>query len=68
MPTDAKPIMVAVSRKSKLAVRHRITDAANEPPTEGKRSDQNSALNPRRPMKPPQKNMTMQRITSASPV
>ena len=66
MPAVAKPAIVAVSPKEKLAKKQRKTTAMYDPTTGQIRSERKSAEKPRRPMKPPQKNITMTRIAKAA--
>jgi len=65
MPTDAKPIIVADSLKSRLEIKHKNPMIAYDVMTDGNKSDQKSALNARRPMKPPQKNTTRTKTAKA---
>ncbi len=68
MPTDAKPIIGADSLKSKPESRQRNPITTYEMITDGNKSDQKSALNARRPMKPPLKNTTRTNAAKASRV
>ena len=68
MPADAKLIIGADSLKSKPESRHRNPMTTYEMIKDGNKSDQKSALNALRPIKPPQKNTTRTTTANASRV
>ena len=67
MPTVAKPVIAAISLKSSDAMNDKKLTAQYEPTTGGNTSKPASATNPRRPMNPPQTNMTRTTIAKALP-